>query len=89
MRISILFLVMLLSGCATDGAYSVAKTVYVGGKAVVIANADLLDDETLSKLERVDDIAERYDTARTIVKKSENVELDTNATQSTVGGIGK
>ena len=80
-------LLLLLSGCATDTAYGVAKTVYVGGKAVVIANADLLDDETIAKLEKVDDYATRYDNARTVLKEALDV-VDTNNT-STVGTGGK
>ena len=61
---------VLLSGCATDGVYNVGKTVYIGGKAVVIANADLLPQETLDKLDKVDDMATRYDETRTIVKEA-------------------
>lgn len=86
MRNTILLLLMLsLSGCATDGAYGVAKTIYVGGKEVVIANADLLDETTLEKLEKIDDLACRYDKGREIVKKSMDAD-DTNA--SCTVGIG-
>lgn len=60
---------MLFSGCATDGVYNVGKTVYIGGKAVVIANADLLPQETLDKLEKVDELATRYDETRSTVKE--------------------
>lgn len=89
MKVIIIMCVCLLfSGCATDGAYSVAKTVYVGGKAVVIANADLLDEETISKLENVDNYATRYDTARTALKKAMDA-VDTNLTLSTVGQGGR
>ena len=78
-------MVALLCGCATDGAYGVAKTIYVGGKEVVIANADLLDETTLEKLEKIDDLACRYDKGREIVKKSMDAD-DTNA--SCTVGIG-
>ena len=84
----IVVLSLLFSGCATDGAYEVAKTVYVGGKAVVIANAYLLDEETISKLENVDNYATRYDTARTALKKAMDA-VDTNLTLSTVGQGGR
>ena len=76
---------LLFSGCATDGAYNISKVVYIGGKAVVIANADLLPPETLDKLERFDDMATRYDKARDSIKKAMAAVEDTN-TSSTVGG---
>ena len=67
--IAAIIAVMLLSGCATDGVYNVGKTVYIGGKAVVIANADLLPQETLDKLEKVDELATRYDETRSTIKE--------------------
>jgi len=63
-------LLLLFSGCVTDSVYNVSKTVYIGGKAVVIANADLLPQETLDKLEKVDDMATRYDETRTTIKEA-------------------
>ena len=62
--------VALFSGCATNGVYNVGKTIYVGGKAVVVMNADLLDEKTLNTLKKADDYATRYDDARGVVKKS-------------------
>jgi len=59
----------LFAGCATDTAYGVAKTIYIGGKAVVVQNADLLDTKTLDTLKKADEYAKRYDEARGIVKK--------------------
>ena len=67
-----LLVIALFAGCATDGAYNVSKVVYIGGKAVVIANADLLPQETLDKLEKIDDMAKRYDAIRTAVKDVED-----------------
>ena len=78
-------LVLFFSGCATDGAYNISKVVYIGGKAVVIANADLLPPETLNKLERFDDMAARYDKARDSIKKAMDAVEDTN-TSSIAGG---
>ena len=52
---------LIFNGCATDGIYSVGKTIYIGGKAVVIKNADLLDEDTLETLKKADDYASRYD----------------------------
>lgn len=57
-----------LTGCQTDPYYQAAKSVYIGGKEIVIANADKLDEETLDKLEKLDEYASRYDEGRTIVK---------------------
>ena len=76
---------ILFSGCATDSAYNISKVVYIGGKAVVIANAGLLPPETLDKLERFDDVATRYDKARESIKKAMDAVEDTN-TSSTAGG---
>ena len=51
-------------GCATNGLYSVSKTIYVKGKEVVIENYDSLDDETKRKLEAIDELAIKYDETR-------------------------
>ena len=73
--LSIALVLMLLvalqfSGCAaTDKVYNAGKTIYIGGKEVVIQNADKLSPETLNKLERLDDYAGRYDNARTVVRE--------------------
>ena len=78
MRIVVSILLLLMfSGCATDGAYGVARSIYVGGKEVVIANADLLDESTLEKLKTLDDAAVRYDKGRELVKKHMDAD-DTN-----------
>ena len=69
----------MFSGCATDGIYNVGKTVYIGGKAVVIQNADLLDEDTLATLKKADEYASRYDEARDTVKKSLETSADTNS----------
>lgn len=85
MKIVLIALIaFMFSGCATDGAYNVGKVVYIGGKAVVIANADLLPPDTINKLERFDDMATRYDKARESLKKAMDAVEDTN-TSSTAG----
>lgn len=84
LKILAITVALLFSGCATDGVYNVGKTVYIGGKAVVIANADLLPQETLDKLEKADEIAARYDTMRTSVKQA--IEADSNASSSSSTG---
>jgi len=71
---------LIFTGCVTDKPYGVAKTIYVGGKAVVIQNADLLDKATLDKLKNIDKYAKRYDEARTTVKKSLAKSTDVNTT---------
>ena len=86
MRIVVSILLLLMfSGCTTDGAYGVARSIYVGGKEVVIANADLLDESTLEKLKTLDDAAVRYDKGRELVKKHMDAD-DTNS--SCTAGIG-
>ena len=67
--ISAVIAIFIISGCsATDALYQTGKVIYVGGKKVVIANSDLLDEETLKTLSDLDDKAGRYDEARDIVK---------------------
>lgn len=67
--IFIVVLSLLLSGCATDGAYQVAKVAYIGGKQIVIINSDLIDQDTLNELKKIDRVAVTYDAVRTDVKK--------------------
>lgn len=63
-------LVMVIAGCSvTDKIYGVGKTIYIGGKEVVIQNADLLDKETLNRLDKLDDAAARYDSARSVIRE--------------------
>ena len=64
-KIILLGLVSLMfTGCATNGLYSVSKTIYVKGKEVVIENYDSLDDDTKRKLEAIDELAIKYDETR-------------------------
>ena len=77
--------VCAFTGCATDKAYNVAKTIYIGGKAVVIQNADMLDKKTLDTLKKADDYAKRYDKARAIIKKSIEKSADTNLSKARNG----
>lgn len=55
---------LMFTGCATNGLYSVSKTIYVKGKEVVIENYDSLDDDTKRKLEAIDELAIKYDETR-------------------------
>lgn len=67
--LTLLITILMLSGCATDSLYSVGKTVYVGGKKVVISNWDELSPEAQAKLEAVDKYATKYDEGREIIKE--------------------
>ena len=60
---------LILTGCATNGLYSVSKTIYVKGKEVVIENYDSLDEDTKRKLEAIDELAIKYDETRLEVHK--------------------
>ncbi|MDD3463283.1 MAG: hypothetical protein PHW07_06535 [Sulfurospirillaceae bacterium] len=75
--------IMMCSGCAT---YDVGKVVYVGGKAVVKENADLIDTDTMQELKRVDRVATTVDSVRTEVKKS--VAGESEANTPLVSGVG-
>lgn len=79
----ILLIAVLFTGCATDGAYSVAKIAYVGGKQIVAINADLIDADTMAELKKIDRVAVTYDGVRTEVKKLEAVTEDLSATKGT------
>ena len=59
-----LVIVGSFSGCVTDKLYNAGKTVYVKGKAVVIENYDMLDDNTKARLEALDEMATTYDENR-------------------------
>ena len=92
MKLSIIVVLSLLfSGCATDGAYNVAKVAYIGGKQIVVINADLIDADTMNELKKIDRVAVTYDGVRTEVKKNIamedlNATTTTSDTNSTVGG---
>lgn len=60
----------MFTGCVTDKAYEVTKTIYVGGKKIVINNAENLSPETLEKLEKLDDYALKYDETRAVVRNT-------------------
>lgn len=85
-------LLLLFSGCATDGAYGVAKVAYIGGKQIVVINSDFIDDDTMAELKKIDRVAVTYDGVRTEVKKTLDATWDLNDTKitsdinSTVGG---
>ena len=64
---------LVFTGCATNGLYSVSKTVYIKGKEVVIENYDSLDDDTKRKLEAIDDLAEKYDETRGKIVEDKNI----------------
>lgn len=93
MKLSLIVVLLLLfSGCATDGAYEVAKVAYIGGKQIVVINADLIDADTMNELKKIDRVAVTYDGVRTEVKKTVDAMEDLNATKvtsdtnSTAGG---
>ena len=74
-KIILLGLVSLMfTGCATNGLYSVSKTVYIKGKEVVIENYDSLDEDTKRKLEAIDELAEKYDETRCKIAEDKNIE---------------
>ncbi len=60
---------LMFVGCATNGIYSVSKTIYIKGKEVVIENYDSLDDDTKRKLEAIDELATKYDETRVEIQK--------------------
>ena len=87
----IVVLSLLFNGCATDGAYEVAKVAYIGGKQIVVINSDLIDDDTMAELKKIDRVAITYDGVRTEVKKNIamedlNTTTITSDTNSTAGG---
>lgn len=93
MKLSLIVVLSLLfSGCATDGAYEVAKVAYIGGKQIVVINSDLIDDDTMAELKKIDRVAVTYDGVRTEVKKTIDATEDLKATKtisdtnSTAGG---
>jgi len=57
---------IVLTGCATDKAYSISKAVYKGGKVVV--QEIPMDDEERDKLKKIDKGLTIYDKARTVVR---------------------
>ena len=64
---------LMFIGCATNGLYSVSKTIYVKGKEVVIENYDSLDDDTKRKLEAIDELAIKYDETRDKIVEGKDV----------------
>lgn len=70
MIIATSMMVGMFTGCVTDEAYAVTKTIYIGGKKIVINNAENLSPETLQKLEKLDDYALKYDETRTVVRNT-------------------
>ena len=67
--IASIIVIGVFTGCATNGLYSVSKTIYIKGKEVVIENYDSLDDDTKRKLEAIDELAIKYDETRLEVHK--------------------
>lgn len=64
--LGVICVVFVFTGCATDGAYNVGKSIYKGGK-VVVQELPLKED-TKEKLGKVDKVATTYDKARTAVR---------------------
>jgi uncharacterized protein YxeA len=69
-KVLMVLIALIFVGCATDGLYEVSKSVYKGGKSVVKANKDLINDKTLKSLKKVDRVATGYDTIRSEVRKT-------------------
>ena len=70
--IASVLVVVGFSGCVTDKLYNAGKTVYIKGKAVVIENYDMLDDNTKARLEALDEMATTYDENRSKVIKGKD-----------------
>lgn len=64
-------MVLGLTGCATDGLYYTGKTIYIGGKKVVVANRDRLDESTLNKLKAIDEKVVLYDKTRKVIRETD------------------
>lgn len=63
---------LIFSGCSTASLsklYDTTKVVYVKGKEVVITNADLLDDETLERLNKLDEVVQGVDEIKEVIEK--------------------
>ena len=81
MKWFILTITLLFNGCAV---YEVGKTVYVGGKKVVINNWAELSPEVQAKLKAVDKYATIYDEGRETLKEELGASTDDGG--SSVGG---
>lgn len=51
----------MFSGCFVDKMYDSTKVLYIKGKEVVITNSDLLSDDVLKKLEKLDESMVKLD----------------------------
>ncbi|NPA65117.1 MAG: hypothetical protein GXO16_09120 [Epsilonproteobacteria bacterium] len=79
------FVLCVFTGCATDRFYDAGKTIYIAGKKVVVANWDALPADVKEKLKKIDELATRYDKARSIVKPA----LEAAKKELADGGSGK
>lgn len=61
---------LLATGCYTDTAYEAGKKMYVGGRAAVEANKELIPENAFKKLKAIDTAATAYDKTRTEVKEA-------------------
>jgi len=68
-------IILFSTGCtssdvkpAAKKAYPVAKAIYKVGASVVKSNSDLIDDETLDTLKRVDKVAKTIDGIKSSVE---------------------
>lgn len=50
-----------------DKAYNIGKGAYIVGKEIVINNKSRFDEDTLSKLSKIDDVALKVNEAKSIV----------------------
>ena len=76
-----------LNGCVAENVYdNVGKPMYNVGKAVVVLNADLISEEKMEELKKIDNALIRVDTTKELVKQLETKE-DANSSKSTEESI--
>lgn len=68
MKYLLLIGILIFSGCATDTAYKTVKTIYIGGKKIVIASESAISPKTMAMLKKIDQGATSYNNVRTEVK---------------------
>lgn len=79
MKYLMIAMVLIFGGCSQfDNTYETGKQVYTIGKAV--APLVPMDEETRAALIAVDEVASKYDTARTIIRETEEKKKDVNTT---------
>jgi len=69
--LGLIAVMVFLSGCTGTAYDTVAKPLYTTGKALVILNADLISDEKMEELKKLDSTLIRVNTTRDLVKQLE------------------